>query len=522
MRSLTGPAADPIETLVNGRPVKAAQARSNVTFWDQGLTPWNLIDGKPDTGWGVSTYRTQRANFVAIDFEQPLVTTANSAVTVIIRHDSAFRRAVVGRFRLALAPAANAQPASERSRDLTIPALPKGELDKAIVDSTHPDLAPLWRKLSNLESDLAVLKAQIPRVVTTVADPNPPETRVLARGNFMDESGEIVAPAIPVFLGTLNVPQGSRATRLDLANWLVARDNPLTARVYVNRLWRRLFGAGLSKTLEDLGSQGELPTQLELLDWLAADFMTDWDMKRMMRLIVTSDTYKQSSQAPPQLLEKDPDNRLFARQSRFRVDAENVRDVVLSISGLLASAKFGGPSVRPYQPEGYLAALNFPKRDYSESHGPDLYRRGLYTFWQRTFLHPSMAAFDGPSREECTLNRSASNTPVQSLVLLNDPSYVEAARVFGETLMREPAIEQRVNTAFERAVARPATTQERTVLLHLYRQELARFRQSPADAHALAQAGEAPHTNVKDTADLAATISVARAILNLHEVITRN
>jgi hypothetical protein len=517
-----------IEVLHRGQPVRASQARSNVTFWDQGLSPWNLIDNDPKTGWGVATYRTQRANFVAIDFENPVATDADSIVTVIVRHDSDFRRAVAGRFRFALAPTPHAQPASERSRDLTIPALlpQTGDLDADVIDSTHPELSQKWRNLSKLEALMAVLRAKIPHVVATVSETNPPETRVLARGNFLDESGDVVEPAIPARFGKLELSPGrTRANRLDLADWLVSRANPLTARVYVNRQWRRFFGNGLSKTLEDLGSQGEWPTHPELLDWLAAEFMTDWDMKRIVRVIVSSETYKQASLASPEMMEKDPDNRLLARQSRFRVDAEAVRDVVLSVSGLLATDKFGGPSVRPYQPEGYLGALNFPKRDYSESRGQDLYRRGVYTFWQRTFLHPSMAAFDGPSREECTLNRPVSNTPIQSLVMLNDPSFVEAARVFGESLAAAGSgIQSRLDSAWLRAVSRPITSKERGVLTDLYRKELARFRKSPGDAKALIGVGEAPHKSgiVRDPADLAATISVARAILNLHELITRN
>ena len=513
-----------IETSLDGQKVGAAAARSNAAFWEQGLTPWNLIDGQPGTGWGVVTYRSQRTNFVAIDFEQPLKTTADSLVRVVIRHDSPYRRAVAGRIRLALAPTAHAQAAREGTRELTIPGLPAGPLEAAVVEATHPELAPLWRKLSQLKSQQTNLRAEIPQVVTTVAEPNPPQTRVLARGNFMDESGEMVEPAIPAFLGRLQTAPGRRATRLDLANWLVSRDNPLTARAYVNRTWRQFFGTGLSKVLEDLGSQGEWPTHPELLDWLAAEFMSDWDIKRLVRLMVTSDTYKQSSTPTPDMVAKDPENRLLARQSRFRVDAEIVRDVVLSAAGLLATDKFGGPSVRPYQPPGYLAALNFPKRDYSESRGRDLYRRGLYSFWQRTFLHPSLAAFDGPSREECTLNRSASNTPVQSLVLLNDPTYVEAARVLGERLAAASvSISQRIDLAFEQATARRATAPEKAVLTSLYRSERARFRASPRDAQALITAGEAPHaTPGRDAADVAATISVARAILNLHEVITRN
>ena len=201
----------------------------------------------------------------------------------------------------------------------------------------------------------------------------------------------------------------------------------------MNRLWREFFGIGLSKILEDLGSQGEWPVNPELLDWLAAEFMQpefeagahDWDMKHMVRTIVTSQTYRQSSLSTPQIDERDPDNRLLAHQSRFRVDAEIVHDIALSVSGLLVE-KFGGPSVNPYEPEGYLAALNFPKREYSASHGDDLYRRALYTHWQRTFLHPSLLTFDAPTREECTVNRINSNTPLQALDLLNDPIFVEA------------------------------------------------------------------------------------------------
>ena len=202
---------------------------------------------------------------------------------------------------------------------------------------------------------------------------------------------------------------------------------------------------GISKSLDDLGSQGEWPTNPELLDWLAAEFVAPqweahgaqaWDVRHLIRTIVMSHTYRQSSMASPELEERDPDNRLLARQTRMRVDAEVVRDIALEVSGLLVE-RFGGPSVRPYQPEGYLAMLNFPKREYSASHGDDLYRRGVYTFWQRTFLHPSMVTFDAPSREECTVNRVNSDTPLQALDLLNDPIYVEAARVFAQHIVKD-------------------------------------------------------------------------------------
>jgi hypothetical protein len=284
--------------------------------------------------------------------------------------------------------------------------------------------------------------------------------------------------------------------------------------------------------LEDLGSQGELPSHPELLDWLAAEFVTPsyraanthaWDVKHLIRAIVTSQTYRQSSKAPPALLERDPNNRLLARQSRFRVDSESVRDIALAVSGLLTE-KFGGPSVRPYQPDGYLAALNFPTRGYSASRGEDLYRRGLYVFWQRTFLHPSMATFDSPTREECTVNRADSNTPLQALVLLNDPIFVEAARVFAQNSLKQggATLRSRVDWAFQRAAGRAPSARERSVLEGLYTRNLARFRESPADARALIRAGEAALDESANPVELAAMTTVTRAILNMHETITRN
>ena len=236
-------------------------------------------------------------------------------------------------------------------------------------------------------------------------------TRILPRGNWMDDSAPIVEPAIPRFLGALDT-RGERATRLDLANWLVSRDNPLTARTFVNRTWREFFGTGLSKVIDDLGSQGEWPTHPELLDWLASEFMQKWDIKHVVRLIVTSHTYRQSSLGDEP--KADPENRLLAHQNRFRIDAENVRDVILQASGLL-SDKVGGPSVNPVEPPGYLAALNFPKREYSASHGEDLYRRGLYTTWQRTYLASESLEFRradarGVHREPQHLEHAAPGT----------------------------------------------------------------------------------------------------------------
>jgi hypothetical protein len=283
-------------------------------------------------------------------------------------------------------------------------------------------------------------------------------------------------------------------------------------------VWRQFFGIGIVKTLDDVGSQGEWPKHPELLDQLATEFTRDWDMKHLVRTIVTSAVYKQSSAPRPELLERDPDNRLLARQNRYRVDAEEVRDIELAVSGLLVE-KFGGPSVKPYQPDGYLATLNFPKREYAASRGDDLYRRGIYTLWQRTFLQPSLANFDAPSREECTVNRVNSNTPLQALDLLNDLIYVESARFFAQNALKNA---DPIDWAFERALSRRPRPEERKVLAGLYERSLAEFRADPNAASEFVHSGEKPVDSSLPVADLAAMTAVTRAILNLHETITRN
>src|SRR5690606_26307282 len=255
--------------------------------------------------------------------------------------------------------------------------------------------------------------------------------------------------------------------RLDLANWLVSKENPLGARAIVNQVWKEFFGIGLSRTVEDLGAQGEWPTHPELLDWLAVEFMeSGWDMRHLVRLIVTSHTYRQTSEPSEKMKKVDPDNRYLARQSRLRLKAEFVRDNALSISGLL-SLRIGGPAFKPYQPEDYWKDIQTfghagPASQWQPSTGEDQYRRGLYVYWKRTFVHPSLLAFDAPSRQECAAARSTSSTPLQSLVLLNDPTYVEAARVFAQQLLSKDFKDatERIEYAFLRAVARRPTAEE--------------------------------------------------------------
>jgi hypothetical protein len=385
-----------------------------------------------------------------------------------------------------------------------------------------PELAARREQLTAATNARDYLVEALPSMpVSKSVQPRP--MRVLPRGNWMDDSGEPVEPGVPAFMRQIEPQDGRRVSRLDFAEWLVAPDNPLTARTFVNRLWRLYFGAGLSRTLEDLGSQGEWPTHPELLDWLAVEFRErGWNVKHMVELIVTSRTYRQSSQARPAIEERDPQNRLLARQSRFRLDAELVRDNALAISGLLVR-DIGGPSAKPYQPAGYYAALNFPKREYVPDIDENLWRRGVYTHWQRTFLLPSFIAFDAPSRDECTANRSPSNTPLQALVLLNDPTYVEAARVLAEKTMREGgnSFRAKLEWAFTRAVARPPARQEAKLLATLYERQRARYQRDEPAARELVSTGARPVAQDLPVAEVAAWTAVSRAILNLHETITR-
>lgn len=530
-----------IELESAGRRVPFVSAMANLGQQAPEFMPAGAFDGNPKTAWAISGYNEVPKAFLAMKFAQPLTTAPDTVLTIRIRQDADLRRATLGRFRLALSPSEYSWPTADPGKEIPDPvlrALRVAEDKRTAAQKTAvakhyewaaPEAQAAITEVAKLEQALALVETSIPRVVVSESVA-PADTRILGRGNWMDESGEIVQPAVPAFLGKLDTG-GARATRLDLANWLVSPENPLTARVTVNRLWRQFFGTGISKALDDFGSQGEWPQHSELLDWLAAEFVRPqyqaegthaWDLKHVIRTIVTSQTYRQSSMTTPELEERDPDNRLLARQSRFRVDAEVVRDIALSVSGLLVE-EFGGPSAKPYQPDGYLATLNFPKREYAASRGAELYRRGVYTFWQRSFLHPSLVTFDAPTREECSVNRVNSNTPLQALVLLNDPTYVEAARVFAQNvLLRGRDFTARVDWAFQRAVNRAPSPEERSTLATLYAKSLAEFQHSPAGARELIHEGEAPTpANIKET-ELAAMTTVTRAILNMHETITRN
>jgi hypothetical protein len=386
-------------------------------------------------------------------------------------------------------------------------------------NSVAPETDSLRKELAALTVKRDAFDKSIPTTLISMSGA-PRTIRILPRGNWLDETGELVQPSIPEFLGTLG--KKDRATRMDLAKWIVSPDNPLTARVFVNRLWKLAFGQGLVRNLDDFGTQGTPPTHPELLDWLATEFASKWDVKATLKLMLISNTYRQSSIATKTAREQDPSNKWLARQNRFRLDAEFIRDNALAVSGLL-NPQVGGPSVKPYQPAGFWALLNFPQRDWVADKDAEQYRRGMYTYWCRSFPHPSLTAFDAPSREECTNDRPRSSTPLQALVLLNDPSYVEASRVFAASLLKEKAKNaDHLNMAYRRALSRNAKPEEIKVLESLLEKHRAEFKKDAEGAKKLLAVGISPVPKDVDAVELAAWTSVCRVILNLHEVVTRN
>ena len=351
----------------------------------------------------------------------------------------------------------------------------------------------------------------------------PREVKILPRGNWMDESGKAVLPATPSFLpNPIASTEDKRLNRLDLAQWIAHPENPLTARAFVNRTWDLYFETPLFNTPEDLGLQGEYPVYPELLDWLAAEFIeSGWDVKQLVRTIALSKTYRQTSETIAAAFDVDPQNRLLARQSPVRLSAEIIRDNALQISGLL-NTEIGGLSARPYQPKGYYANLNFPKRVYEADTDRSQYRRGVYVHRQRTFLHPMMAAFDAGGRDECTVKRELSNTPLQALNLLNDPTHIEAARAFAQKLLTEARSDKaRIKVAYLHALGRPPTAKENRTLQSFLKRERKRFQKEQNEATPYLEIGLAvPDPNDPET-ELAALTSLCRAVLNLHETITR-
>ena len=425
----------------------------------------------------------------------------------------------------AVARAAESEPKTEAAR----------ERARAVLRDHYRALNSVewrgWREQrATLVEELAELEAEIPRTLVSeeLAEPRP--AHVQQRGLY-DQLGEEVQPGTPACLPGLDVPEGRRATRLDLARWLVDREHPLTGRVTVNRYWAELFGQGLVSTLEDFGSQGSYPTHPELLDWLTVEFIEQgWSVKELLRVLVSSATYRQDSRIPADLLARDPKNAFYARGARFRLDGERIRDSALHVSGLLVE-ELGGPSVKPYQPDGLWQEVAYTSSNtakFARDEGQALFRRSLYTFWKRTSPPPSMQLFDAPTRESSCVQRARTNTPLQSLTLMNDEQFVEAARAFAERVLLEaPASSadpdaERIAFAVHAATARSATLEEVALLRSLLEAQRAEYRAEPQAARALIAVGASQPSTELHPVELGAWTLVMSVLLNLDEFVTKS
>lgn len=391
------------------------------------------------------------------------------------------------------------------------------QLEEQLRGKKPEEMPELRKQLEEVRKQAAAI-----RPVTTVPimqelrGPQRRVTRIQHRGNFQD-LGEVVSEGTPAVFHPFR-PDWPK-NRLGFARWLLSPDNPLTARVIANRFWEQIFGTGIVRTSEEFGTQGELPTHPELLDWLALELQKDWNVKRFLKLLVTSSTYRQSARVTPELYERDPDNRLLARGPRVRLTAEMVRDQALFASGLL-SRKMYGPSVKPPQPNLGLTAAFGGRIDWETSSGEDRYRRGLYTTWRRSNPYPSMVMFDAPNREVCTVRRGQTNTPLQALVTMNDPVYVEAAQALARLTLQQggSTLESKARYAFRRCLIRPPSAPELQRLIELYRQARDRFAAEPARAARFATDPLGPLPGGVDPVDAAAWTTVANVLLNLDEM----
>ncbi len=525
-RAIAEPPSPSRDLAPSGR--QALALTSAVADFSQAKFPVDSVlkpKADPKAGWAVAP-RQKEPHAAVFASESPLPIDAPVRLTIRLEHKFKDPGYTLARFRLS---ATNAESAVKRaavpSSILAIVDTPRDGRTEAqnaelatYCRSIAPELKPIRDQIATLEKSKPA-PPKVPIMEELPADKRR-ETHLLTKGNFLDP-GAVVEPGLPAAFPGL--PENAKPDRLGLARWLVDPANPLTARVTVNRVWARLFGTGLVETEEDFGTQGERPSHPELLDWLALDFVrSGWDMKALLRQLVTSSTYRQSSRVRPEVLERDPRNRLLARAPRFRLEAEIVRDQALALSGLL-SRQVGGPSVFPPQPDGLWQAAFNGQRTWSTSSGNERHRRGLYTFWRRTVPYPSMAAFDAPSREICTLRRIRTNTPLQAFVTLNDPAYVEAAQALGRRIVREggPTTEDRVRFALTLCLGRPPQEGEIGVLRELFEREHSRYAQDLEAAKKLASDPLGPLPEGSDPAEMAAWTTVANVLLNLDGVLTR-
>lgn len=519
------------------RPVKITFTRAEADYFQKGYDVKLLLDKDPKNGWAIDGNDPQKriernAMFI---MEKSMRIPAGATLTVRLLHQSRFAGHNVGRFRLSTTDAepslasidgTGGPPATVLAvlKTPTENRTPKQrtELEKYYRASVESPLRDADYALAAAKTELDQFERNVPSVMVMKEGPVR-DAFVLKRGEY-DKPGDKVTMLTPAVLPPM--PKGAPINRLGLAQWIVSPENPLTARVWVNRAWEKFFGYGLSKSTDNLGTQSEYPVHPELLDWLATEFIRcGWDMKAMQKLIVMSATYRQSSKLTPALLEKDPENRLLARGPRFRLAGEVVRDQALAVAGLLVP-KIGGPSVKPYMPEGVWDETSKygDLRGYKADSGEGLYRRSFYTIWKRTAAPPTMLLFDAPTREICTVKRSRTNTPLQALSLLNEVTFVEAARGLAQQMMQHGGStpEQRIAYGFQRSTGRAIEPAALNQLTEGLKKRLTEFQAKPAEATALISQGATKADASLNPSELAAYTTTASILLNLDRVVTRD
>lgn len=486
------------------------------------------IDGKVDrTGWAVDGNTRIEDRTAVFSFEEPVGFESGTILRVRMKHEYGGSHQIA-RFRTALHQSKDPPPPIGLGKIITKPIDQRTQAESRqirdwwLMTQGPAEVKKVLLRLQELEKQRDQLSTGYPATMVMNELPEPRKTHVLIRGEY-DKPGEQVHSATPEALPPM--PAGFPRNRLGLAKWLVMPNHPLTARVTVNRFWQQFFGTGLVKTAADFGSQGDWPSHPELLDWLAINFVeSGWDVKALVRQIVTSSTYRQAGTTSEETLLKDPENRLLSRGPRLRLDAEVIRDSALFASGLL-SKRVGGPSVFPYHPTGLWQEINNRpgySRTYKQDSGEKLYRRSMYTFWKRTVPPPSMAAFDAPEREYCQISRSRTNTPLQAFVMLHDPQFVEAARHLAERMLAAAERDtDRIREGFQRCHTRPPTEQELSVLLAELDARREQYKSDPESAKQLLAVGESEVLSSLPKPDLAAWTSVARVMMNLSEFVTK-
>ena len=534
------PAKDVAFAMNGAREVKFAAALADFTQanFDAGNVINDTAPARDRTrGWAVGG-STGKAHTLTLIAEKPVELPAGSRLSITLEQQSATAKATLGHFRLSVTadtkaaefartPAAVVSTlASSRSLNTenwtlnTLPPTDRAKVTDYYARTLAPELKAERTQLAMLTKSLADLKPSTVPILRELAADKRRTTKIQLRGNWQ-ALGEEVTAAVPAAWHPL--PKDAPRNRLTLAKWLVDENNPLTARVVANRYWEALFGTGLVRTSEEFGAQGELPSHPELLDWLATELVAQkWDTKSFLRLLVTTQAYRQSAKVTPEALEKDPENRLLSRGPRLRLTAEMVRDQALATSGLL-SAKMFGPSVRPTRPSAGLNAAFGGALDWATSAGEDRYRRGLYTEWRRTSPYPSMATFDAPSREVCSVRRNRTNTPLQALVTMNDPVYVEAAQALARRMAKDGGASDadKARHGFRLVLARPPSDNEVAKLVKLHADTAAEFAKDKAKAAALATDPLGPLPAGTDAVSLAAWTTVANVLLNLDEALMK-